>query len=287
MDRFSEELEELFGDQHTYLNLQKNIKNITVNDDKSCEHSYVSMNNDNGSYVCNLCGKIETFLNFDAEWRYYGNSDNKSSQDPSRCHFTKSTTKGSIDDVFINAKLDHLQLSIKKKITQKYEKIVGNNTVRGKGRKAIVAACLVYVLRESGDIRDCEAIRKLFDISKKEMSKGLSRYYIAFPESRTKSPKPIDLLIEIMNKTKVEMSHYPKIYYIAQCLENADTIFNRSNPRSVASAIVYLYLCLNPKYKRSIGMNKSKFASTTELSDITITKLIKKAAEVLECQSMM
>ena len=76
------------------------------------------------------------------------------------------------------------------------------------------------------------------------------------------------------------MENYPSIFKIAKGLEGVDTCLNRSSPQSVASAIVYFYLCLFPKLKTELGLTKTKFAKDVKLSDITISKLVKKIAEI-------
>jgi transcription initiation factor TFIIIB Brf1 subunit/transcription initiation factor TFIIB len=173
--------------------------------------------------------------------------------------------------------------AIRKRVESKYMKIVGNETVRGKGRKAIVAACLFYVYPEFGEYRTSDYIRGLFELDKKNMSAGLSRYYEVFPEARNLEIRPVDLIRWILTLTGIKISHYRKIVKIAQYLEGSSQLLERSSPQSVASAIVYFYLCLHPKYKHELGLTKNRFADKTMLSDITVGKLVKEAAAVGRC----
>lgn len=280
LNKFDEEFLELFGDdEEVYSHMEKKISSSFSKKRKEneCTHVYKQ---DNGRKICKLCGLEVDELNFEAEWRFYGASDNRTSRDPSRCHFSKQPSKGCIDSVFAELKLDHIQESTKKEVESRYKKIVGENTVRGKGRKGIVAACLLHVLKKNGDIKASDQIRKLFDLSKQEMSTGLSKYYERFKEDRTSTLKPKDLIESIMRLTGIENGHYDKIYTIAESLENTDEVLNHSNPKSVASAMVFFYICVNKKYKKSIGMTNDKFAEKTQLSSITIVKLTNKIAEI-------
>lgn len=312
-NQFDEEFNEFFGG-NAHLNvgnaqLIANIKTV-LDQERTCSHSandiikqivddqlinvcklcgseiedvcdHADYMEEDGIRVCKLCGCEIEILDFEAEWRYYGPSDNRSVKDPSRCHRSKESNRGGLDKVFQDVKLGNLQQSIKKKVEQKYNKIVGTTTVRGKARRAIVAACLLFVYREQGDIRTSDQIRGSFELSKQEMSDGLTRYNRTFPEDRTNHVSVEDLLHKIMRMTGIDMRHYQIILRITRCLHNTDLTLKHSNPQSVASAIIYLYLCMKPEYKQSLGLNKSKFASKARLSDITISKLVKKAADVL------
>lgn len=285
-NQFSEEFIELFGDSETYENIktfinESNSEFLEGNQDIECEH--LKYFEEDGIKLCIDCGCEVNVLDFESEWRNYGDSDTRSSKDTSRCHKSQ-TVKPGLDKVFQEAKLGFLQQSIKKKVEKRYNIIVGKDTVRGTGRKAIVASCLLYVFRDEHDIRFADEIRLLFGLTKRDMSDGLTKYYAKFLTDRIKSLKPSDLIRRIMKITEIDYKHYPKIFRIAKCLYNTDKILNHSNPQSVACSIIYFYLCLRPKYKQSLGLNKSKFASKVGLSDITITKLAKRAAHVIGYQ---
>lgn len=275
---YDEDLVEIFGED--VVSTADTIKTIIdAPEEFDCEHK--SVFEADGLNICKDCGCEVERLDFQPEWRFYGASDNRSSRDPSRCHRSKESTRGGIDKVFQDAKLGHLPASIRKKTEVKYKTIVGDETVRGTGRKAIVAACLLYTFREEGDVRTADEVGSMFGLSKQDMSFGLTKYHTAFPESRTANIKPSDLIRRIMYLAKIEMTHYKNILRISKCLEKVDTTLNRSSPQSVASAIVYLYICLTPEIKKNLGITKTKFSRDVSLSDITIAKLVKKAAEVI------
>jgi transcription initiation factor TFIIIB Brf1 subunit/transcription initiation factor TFIIB len=283
-DVFDEELMEIFGDKYEILKTKISSVDSTLGViDKNiapCDHSS-TFDGDSVS-ICKECGTQLDYLDFQPEWRYYGTADNRINKDPSRCHKNKENLKGGIDKVFQDAKLTHLPLAIRKSTENKYRTIVGDETVRGKGRKAIVAACLMYSYREEGDVRTSDEIRLLFDLGKQDMSTGIFRYHSSFKEDRIKPIRPTDLLRRIMNIVKIDMSHYKNIMNIARRLEKRDILLNRSSPQAVASAIIYLYISMNIELKKSIGFNKIKFASDVKLSELTITKLVKRAAAILD-----
>lgn len=290
LNSFDEELLDFFGDTDTYTAVKNRFLEENVQEEQNCTHE-ICFEVD-GANICKSCGCEVEKLDFQPEWRYYGVSDNRMSRDPSRCHRTKESTRGGIEKVFQDAKLMHLPQATRKKAEEKYKRIVGKETVRGRKRKSIVAACLLYTFRDEGDIRTSDEVRKMFTgssghrdaLSKQEMSDGLRRYHSVFKEDRTQCIKPSDLIRRTMHLTKITFNHYKYILRIAKCLDGVDSTLNRSSPQSVASAIVYLYLCFNPDLKTSLGLTKTKFAKDVKLSDITISKLVKKSADILGLQ---
>lgn len=285
---FDDEFQDFFGDTENYKQIKsKIVASISVEED--CLHK--NFFDADGINICENCGCEIESLDFQPEWRFYGSADNKTTKDPSRCHRTRETTKGGIDKVFQDSRLGFLNQATRKKAEMKYKEIVGEETVRGKRRKSIVAACLLYTFRDEGDIRTSDEVRKMFcgtngssGLTKQEMSEGLRRYHSVFKGDRTQHIKPSHLIKRIMHLTKININHYKYILKIAKCLEGVDSTLNRSSPQSVASAIVYFYLCLNPSLKTELGLTKTKFAKEVKLSDITISKLVKKTAEIIGLQ---
>ena len=241
---------------------------------EGCMHEHVRKD-DNGT-VCTQCGQVIDNLDFTQEWRYYGAMDSRSMKDPTRCHSHKSTPKG-IKSVF-EARGVEVSAALIRCVEGKYTKVLeatGSKVLRGKGREAIVANCLFYAYQENGEYRTSIYIRNLFDLEQKRMSLGATKYYTAFPEDRVKHITPEKLIPWIMKLTGVETKHYRRIISIARYISSASELVERSNPQSVAAAIVYFYLCLNPEYKEKIGATKSAFAKKALLSDLTVGKIVR------------
>lgn len=320
MPRFDEEYEdsnleylEIFGgDPNFHLQIQKKVQEEIYNSSSSskCEHKnmkiFVDKNgyckncgldkkeiveikclhenlfeDDNGLHVCKDCNTELDILGFEAEWKYYNNSDASSSKDPSRCHRNRSQDCNILKD--FEKKNISVPESIRKHVECKYQKIVGNQTVRGKCRQAIIAACLFHTYQDFGEYRTSDYIRNKFDLSKKNMSAGLTRYYEIFIEDRNRNIRSEDLLVWLLTLTGVEKKYYQNIVQISRYLENSSKLLKRSSPQSVAAAVIYFYLCLNPDYKLKLGLTKNKFAEKALLSDITITKLVNEACNISKC----
>ena len=227
--------------------------------------------------ICSDCGIEKRNVVYEPEWRYYGGNDNKSVKNPSRCHISKHSQS----KIEMNVQNLNLPEYLKVLTERKFSAIVKNNTTRGANKEAIIAACLLHSYREINDCRTTDEIRNMFNITKKDMTSGLTKYYEVFKEDRTKHIKPENLIRRILILTGVDMIHYHKIVEIARYLDNTSRSLNHSNPKSVASAIVFLYLSLHPEYRDKLSLSKANFSDKVGLSDITITKLAKEASLIL------
>ena len=271
----------------------KNIQNFPISG-KACldcgrelnecphENTYKSSN---GLHICSDCCMEMEILDYEPEWRFYGISDNRSYKDPSRCQKGKPLGK-SIEKVFTDNKIK-ISPAMKAQITAKYNAVVGKKGVRGKGRTARVAACHFHVCQEFFQNRTSEFITDLYGLDQKDMSVGLNAYYEKFEDDRNKHMRSEDLLRWLMDLTGIEQSHYRRIVYIARYLEGTSKLLKRSSPQSVASAIIYFYLCLNPEYKKKLELTKTKFSKRAMLSDITVNKLVKEIVRVCKVKSIV
>jgi transcription initiation factor TFIIIB Brf1 subunit/transcription initiation factor TFIIB len=250
-------------------------------DSKSeCKHEKVAKDDNTGVDVCRTCGKELESLDFSQEWRYFGSSDNRSTQDPSRCRKPKVAQK-TIKNYFQN-KPEEFKPAIIKRVEVRYDKVIkvsGENLLRGKGRKAIIAVCLFYALQDDHQYRTLDHVKKIFKVEQKDMSSALTRYYEAFPEDKNRHMTPQKLLRWVMEKTNTDMIHYRRIMLISEYFTSTSSLIERSNPQSVAASTIYFYLeyfSENCKDKT----NKVKFADDADLSDITVSKIYKEMKRI-------
>lgn len=263
---------ELFGSRENYEIFRKKVEQSSNID---CKHKEVF--EESGFNVCKTCGEQLVVISHDAEWRYY--SDGRSSRDPSRCHKLKSQSN-SLEKIFTDKNIQ-LPDAIKNEIEQRYIKITKGSTTRGDRRLGIVAACNFYVCQDMDDNRTSDEIRNLYGIPKKKMSEGVRKYLEVFREARVKLLKPEDLIRRILPKAGIQFSHYKNILQICKQVENRSSMIEQSQPQSVAAAIVYLYLCMHPQYKKELGLTTTVYAQKVGLSDMTVNKLTNEASEIV------
>lgn len=267
--------------ENTKIVVNENIKHCLDCGHIQCLHRN-KYKDDNGLYICRTCSAEFNSLNFQQEWRWYGTSDNRTSRDPSRCHKSKSTSRG-IKSVFTQYNIDvsPRMLDIMEK---KYSIIIEKHDqkiTRGSGRDSLVAAILFHTFQEFGEFRTSGYIRKLFNnLEQKHMSAGIQKYLYAFPEAGNLHITSEILIPWFMKLVNIDKSHYRRIIDINNYMANTSQLLKRSNPQSVAASIIYFYLCINKEYKESLGIKRKTFAEKINLSDITITKLVQELVKV-------
>ena len=216
-----------------------------------CEHRDTEV--EEGVCICCDCGCEVKKIDFDAEWRRYGDAGNK---DTSRCHKQRESIKNkdAIDKIFQEASLTTIPDNIRQEVWRRYSTIIGENTTRNKKRKSKLAACVLYVCREKGEIMTAGDLAERFGITQKEMSSGITDYLSKFPESRVLSPRPRDLVKRAMDLIGVDKCWLQDIRALADKLDNTNTTLNHSGPDSVAAAIVYLFLLRNKNILSELGV---------------------------------
>lgn len=237
----------------------------------------------NGIVICSHCFiEIEEKISFEPEWNSY-TASSRSSKDPSRCYRQKVSTPKGIKGFFDahNIKIDKATIS---RIERKYATIISNNDNKAQCRGGIIAACLFKDFRNSGNTRTTDYVRNICGISRKEMSKGLLKYYACFTEESHDYIQPEDLLPWLMSIIGIDPKHHPTLLELTRSLVNINPVLKRATPQSVASSIIYFFLCINPAYKKSLGINKTIFAKKSELSDVTITRLVTLISENIGCK---
>lgn len=250
-----------------------------------CKHKNVAKDDNTGVNICKTCGKEFECLDFSQEWRYFGASDNRSTQDPSRCRKPKSSKKSI--ETFFQGRSETFHNALIQRVEYRYEKVIAascNNLLRGKGRKAIIAICTFYSLQDDQQFRTLDHVKNIFDVEQKDMSEAETKYYIAFPEDRTRHLTPQKLMKWIMEITKTDMKHYRRIMLISEYFMQTSKLIERSTPQSVAASTIYFYLHYfreNEKIsKPSFNKLKSQFANDAGLSDITVSKICKEMQEI-------
>lgn len=238
-----------------------------------CEHVYVTCTDKSNLEICKLCGMEREEFDFNPEWKYF-----TPGKDSSRCHGS-SLRENTIAGVFKECGLDISQ-AIALEVEKKFKEISKNSMTRSQGRKGIVAACLYHTYREMNAIRTTEYICKLMGLDMKSMSTGMQRYNETFPEARNCYTKPEDLLIWLMELVGLEKEHYCKLKTLTIMLSESTTRFKRSTPQTVATSVIYFYLCLNPGLKERLKITKESFCEKVSPSPVTITKLVEEAAKV-------
>jgi len=243
---------------------------------KACEHPNVIL--ENTVKVCEECGvMLNKDLNFEKEWRYYGISDTKHTNDPNRCNIRKSDDRSIYNDV--------LKLGFSDKIVSSanmiYESVTMGKIFRGNSRKGIIFACIFHAYKLNHNPQSCESLIDIFGITNKIGLKGLKFVNMNAPQNAPFRNMFIDiphLIREILQKfhaTKEQIHDAIKIY---ECVKDKSPILNRSRPQSVASGIVKYFI----HNSQQSDITSEYFRTRVNLSELTINRIYKEISRIMD-----
>ena len=244
---------------------------------ETCEH--LEIDEIDGINVCIYCGNELSDININKNWKFY--NDTKTKYDISRCHKRKDEVKNIYD--YVEGK--NIVWSIIANANEKYIKI-RNSGYRAKNNKAIITMCLYTAYIDENEPRTLQEIARDFGLNNRNISKASIIFYDHFPEYLNKYIYPSDLLRRILIKTGIHMSHYVQIKKLCETVEKQNSDINNSNPQSIACAMTYLYVRMNPELQNEMGLTKKKFLELVNISDITITKICKNTINELNFKNI-
>lgn len=249
---------------------------ISFAEDGSCLCAHKNIVKNGTVKACEDCGlELDIEISYEQDWRYYGENDSKNSSDPARCQYRKSPEKG------IKKELE--QIGFPREICEisddKYMMVTRGEIKRSNLRKGIMFACVFETYKEKGEHRVPDELQSKFGIDRKSMSKG-NTYY------RTRCPKEMlsdesitaeHFIPYIMKKFRAKKEHIDKVVQIYEKVKGKSIIFNRSNPQSTSTGIVYYYL---RRYKCDIS--SAKFSKIVKLGEGIVVKIAKEVSRLLD-----
>jgi transcription initiation factor TFIIIB Brf1 subunit/transcription initiation factor TFIIB len=243
-------------------------------DKNICHHNDII--NENGIISCLDCGEeISHTITHEKEWRYYGQADSKRSSDPNRVQVRKIEEKNIVKDV------ENMGFSetIISKADEIYSQVTKGQIYRGNSRKAIVFACIFHAYKLSGKHQTPENLIRLFGLNRKNGLKGLKIVNVNAPKDsqiHTAYITPEHLIYDIMDKFKATPIQKEEVVDLYSKIKNKSSKLNRSRPQSVASSLVYYWIC-----KKNINITIKDFSKKVDLSELTIQKNTKEVGVVL------
>jgi len=256
-------------------------KSIEENDEivsEECLHpNYTS---EGSTIFCRDCGEeIEKNMFQDKEWRYYGQSDNKRTSDPNRVVPRKFEDRNIYKDVENMGFIDKIVYLA----NQIYTQVTKGQIFRGNSRRAIVFASIFHSFKLSGKPQSHDKLIKIFNLNRKIGLKGLKHVNLNAPKDsliHTTYITPENLIEDIMDKFKPTKEQKEEVIELYNKIKNKSSKINRARPQSVASALTYFWIC----YK-GMDISLKEFAKKSDLSELTIDRLAKEIADVLNIKA--
>ena len=266
-------IEELNEDQEYNEIFNNNITKYK----NTCDHNETIY--EGNIEICIECGlKVNEEYNFLPEWRFYGENDNKNSDDPNRCQYRKIPDKGIRKDLEkMGLPCDIIDIADKL-----YTDITKGDIKRSNLRKGIMFACVFQAYKNLGKPETPDYLSKKFNINKKNMSKGLTYFCLRSQEKKKDYITAEHFIPKICEKFNIIDEHINNILNLYKKIGDKSSILNRSNPQSVSSALVYYYIKKTKddsfiKNKNIPDITAAIFGQEVNLSEVTI---INKANEI-------
>jgi len=254
---------------------KENEEYTEVSSEDLCKHSNII---EEGGIVCCVdCGiEMEKNIFHDKEWRYYGQSDNKRTSDPNRVHLRKMEDRNIYKDVENMGFSDKIVALA----NQIYIQVTKGQIFRGNSRKSIIFASVYHSYKIQGKPQPHENLIKIFKLDRKNALKGLKHVNLNVPKDsaiHTTYVTPMNLVDDIMDKFNATPEQKQEVKDLYERIKNKSSKINRSRPQSISSSVIFFWIC----YK-GLDISLKDFASKTELSELTISKLSREISDVLK-----
>jgi len=254
--------------------------------------------------ICSNCsciiGKI---IDSTAEWRYYGNDDNKSS-DPSRCGLPINPLlpKSSLGSMIGGSRRDNIDIRrirmwtmwnsmpyVERSLWNVFDhittialsngipqKIIDDSKVlykmasekkisRGDNKDGLIASCLFNSCLLNNIPRSSKEIAKMFDINPVVLNKGNSRFQTLL-QINVVSSSTNDFISRYCSLLSMKLEDIGKCKKLVKFLEDNE-IISDSSPTSSAASILYYY-----SQRKELGYTKKQFADICNVSEVTVIK---------------
>jgi len=263
---------------------------------------------DDGNYICCNCNTItDRYIDMNAEWRYYGADDNKSS-DPTRCgmpasellpnsclgsvisnqmnesfdmklikkyHMWNSISykERSLYNIFENITVNAINSGISSSIIEEaksfYKKVSESRISRGENRNGLIATSIYMSCKRNNVPRSTKEIAKIFNLKNTTMTRGCKKFHDIL-QMNLDSSRPIDFIHRFSSKLNLsnEMRDVCK-----KIIDKADelNIICENTPPSIAAGSIYL--C---NIHHNLNISKKDISDACNISMVTLSKVSKK-----------
>lgn len=299
-----EELWNLFDEIKKEENIDNGINDTDVIKCYCGGEEFITEDNMN---ICTKCSSIVSkVIESGAEWRFYGNDDNRDG-DPSRCGMPTNNLlpkssigsmigcgyKDNIDirrirmfqmwnsmpydertlwNVFDKMTANTINNGIPQKVIDNakvlYKKASEKKISRGDNKDGLIASCIYHACLLNKVPKSSKDIAAMFNISHVTLNKGNSRFQTLL-QINVSSPDPIDFISQYGNYLSMSISDINKCKELVKLIEDNE-IMNDNSPTSSAAGILYYYATV-----KNLGYTKKKFAKACNVSEVTIVKCYK------------
>ena len=263
---------------------------------------------DDGNYICKKCNTIvERFIDMQAEWRYYGCDDSKTS-DPTRCGMPvnallPNSSIGSLisnqynesydmkiirkyhmwnsmsykerslysifDTITVCAANNGIPNSIIEEAKVFYKQLSESKISRGDNRSGLIASSIYMSCKSAKVPRSTKEIAKIFNLKPKTMTKGCKKFQ-EIMNIDVDSSCSVDFIQRFSSKFDIHQDIKALCTHVIRVADELNIVTDNTPPSIAAAA---LYLC---SQACDVGLTKKELADACEISQVTLTKCFKK-----------
>jgi transcription initiation factor TFIIB len=266
------------------------------------------------NYVCVACGTIqERFIDSNAEWRFYGSEDSKTS-DPTRCgmptndilpglslgsvisldgkqrvsnymfkiskyqkwnsmSYKERNLYGIIDSMSIKAVNGGISPSIIDEAKMLYKQLSELTISRGESREGLIASSIYMSCKNNKVPRSAKEIAKIFNLNITAMTRACKKFHEIMKVNMNTSTTPDDFVLRFCSKLQMRDNVIELCRYVIK-KEEEFAIISENAPPSIAAGYIYM---VNVVCK--LGYSKREISQVCDVSEITINKCYKKLSQ--------
>lgn len=301
----TDDIWKLFGS----LKLDDDKSEAIKDEDNTCE--FCNSNNiilEDGHFICKSCNSINNrFIDSNAEWRFYGAEDSKSS-DPTRCglptnsllpgaslgtvisnkmnesydmrlirkyhmwnsmSYKERTLYNIFDNITTNAENNGISTSIIEEAKMFYKKVSESKITRGENRNGLIASSIYMSCKSNKVPRSTKEIAKIFNIKITTMTRGCKKFQDIM-KINLESTRAEDFIQRFSSKLSLTIEIRDLCKHIVQKADELN-IVSENTPPSIAAGSIYLCIIIC-----NLDITKKDLSTACGISQVTLTKCYKK-----------
>lgn len=308
-----QQLESLKANDEELLNNEEDENAVICCVNEKCTSTTYSF--EGNDYVCTGCSMVQNkIMDTNAEWRFYGSEDNKSSN-PTRCgmpvnHFMPKSSIGSVigmentankffqytrmrkyhlwnsmpykerslfnilNNINVQAGNCGLSQTIIDDAKVLYKKISEEKISRGDNRNGLIASSIYMSCKSNHVPRSAKEVAKMFNLNISTMTKGCKKFNEIMNINYNAST-PEDFIKRFCSKLNRPDIIETCLFVIKKAEEYS--IVAENAPPSIAAGVIYL---VSNAGRQTI--TKKHISKICEISEVTINKCYKKLSTYTE-----
>lgn len=263
---------------------------------------------EDGNFFCKSCSSITSrFIDANAEWRYYGAEDSKSS-DPTRCgmpvndllpesslgsvisnkmnesydmrmirkyhmwnsmSYKERTLYNIFDSITVNAANSGISNSIIEEAKAFYKRVSESKITRGDNRSGLIASSIYMSCKSNKVPRSTKEIAKMFNIKITTMTRGCKKFQDIM-KFNLESTRAEDFIQRFSSKLSMDIEMRELCKHVVRKADELNLV-SENTPPSVAAGSIYLVIVLC-----DLAITKKDLSVACGISQVTLTKCYKK-----------